>query len=238
MNFIKKISGLLHGVRNDAHNKSDASLRGTKQSIKIKVCGMKNPQNIKDLTALNPDFIGFIFYEKSPRYCANELDNLDFIPKNIKKIGVFVNENIDKILEFAKKYDLNGIQLHGSESPDICRQIKANNLLVIKAFSIAESADFERTKDYEGVADYFLFDSPPTPKIKYGGTGIKFDWSILNDYQGNTPFLLSGGISVDDAKMIKKITHPHFFGIDINSKFEIEAGVKNVELICSFLKNM
>ena len=217
--------------------------------MKIKVCGMKNPQNIKDLLALNPDFIGFIFYEKSPRYCENELCNLDFIPKNIKKIGVFVNENIDKILEFAKKYDLDGIQLHGNESPDICQQIKAAGLLVIKAFNIAESADFEQTKAYKGVADFFLFDtktpSPPTPQRGdlsspfggvRGGSGIKFDWSILNDYQGNTPFLLSGGISVDDSEAVKKITHPQFFGIDINSRFEIEAGIKNIELIEIFLK--
>ncbi|MDR0873190.1 MAG: phosphoribosylanthranilate isomerase [Prevotellaceae bacterium] len=207
---------------------------------------MKNPQNIQDLVKLNPDFIGFIFYEKSPRFCGKELQNLDFVPKNIKKIGVFVNESTDKILEIAKKYGLDGVQLHGNETPEMCKTIKAQHFLCIKAFSIAESADFAQTKAYEGVADYFLFDTKthltpnPSPQERgvYGGSGQKFDWAILNDYQGNTPFLLSGGISADDAGNIRKITHPLFFGIDINSKFEIEAGVKNVELIKMFIEKV
>lgn len=204
--------------------------------MKIKVCGMKYPENISQIVALKPDFMGFIFYPKSPRY-AEPLD-VDFmlsIPRSVLKIGVFVNEELDDMLEVVKKYGLNGVQLHGSESEDLCYTFKSAGLLTLKAFSIAEEADFDKTEDYEGTCDLYVFDTK-TPA--HGGSGKKFDWSILSAYQGNTPFLLSGGIGPDDAEAIKAIDHPMLRGVDLNSRFEIEPGLKDAAKLSIFLKEI
>lgn len=200
----------------------------------IKICGMKYPENIRLVAALHPDLMGFIFYPKSPRY-AEPLDiaTLNALPKSIKKIGVFVNEDLERILTSVFKYKLDGVQLHGTENTDICRKLKDAGLIVLKAFPIAEAYNFKVTATYEGVCDYFLFD---TKTDAYGGSGLKFNWSMLNEYVGNTPFLLSGGIASDDAEAILKINHQMFAGIDLNSKFEVSSGLKNVELLKGFVK--
>jgi len=201
----------------------------------IKICGLKYPENIQAVSALKPDFMGFIFYPKSPRY-ADPLDikTLEALPPTIKKIGVFVNEDIENILTIAYKYKLDGLQLHGTELVDMCRKLKKLGYLVIKAFPIAEAYNFKVTKAYEGVCDYFLFD---TKTDAYGGSGVKFNWQILKGYKGETPFLLSGGIAVDDAEAIRKIEHPLFAGIDLNSKFELKPGLKNISLLKEFISN-
>jgi len=201
----------------------------------IKICGLKYPENIQAVSALKPDFMGFIFYPKSPRY-AEPLDikTLEALPPTIKKIGVFVNEDIENILTIAYKYKLDGLQLHGTELVDMCRKLKKLGYLVIKAFPIAEAYNFKVTKAYEGVCDYFLFD---TKTDAYGGSGVKFNWQILKGYKGETPFLLSGGIAVDDAEAIRKIEHPLFAGIDLNSKFELKPGLKNISLLKEFISN-
>ena len=201
----------------------------------LKICGLKYPENIQAVAALKPDFMGFIFYPKSPRY-AEPLDvkYLESLPPAIKKIGVFVNEDLENILTTAYKYKLDGLQLHGTELVDMCRELKKLGYLVIKAFPIAEAYNFKVTKAYEGVCDYFLFD---TKTDSYGGSGVKFNWQILKDYKGETPFLLSGGIAVDDAEAILKIEHPKFVGIDLNSKFEEKPGMKNVSLLKDFIRN-
>jgi phosphoribosylanthranilate isomerase len=206
------------------------------QRMKIKICGMKHPQNIQLIAALQPDMMGFIFYPKSPRY-AEPLDmaTLELLPRSIKKIGVFVNEDLERILTFVFKYKLDGVQLHGIENKDICQKLKEAGLIVLKAFPIAEASNFQVTVTYEGVCDYFLFD---TKTDAYGGSGIKFDWTMLDEYKGQTPFLLSGGISDADAEAILKIDHPKFIGIDLNSKFELEPGLKNVEMLNVFLKEL
>jgi len=199
----------------------------------IKVCGMKFPENIKEVAALNPGLMGFIFYPKSPRY-AEPLDvhALETLSTSIKKIGVFVNESLENILTILYKYKLDGAQLHGAEMVGICRELKSVGYIVIKAFPIAEAYNFKVTKAYEGACDYFLFD---TKTDAYGGSGIKFNWKMLEEYIGETPFLLSGGITVDDSEAISKIEHPKFAGIDLNSKFEISPGLKNVELLRQFI---
>ncbi len=199
----------------------------------VKICGMKYPENIQAVAALHPDFMGFIFYPKSPRY-AEPLspEVLDVIPASIKKIGVFVNEDLENILTIVYKYKLNGVQLHGSEMVSMCAQLKEAGLIVIKAFPIAEAINFIPAKRYEGVCDYFLFD---TKTDAYGGSGLKFNWEMLDEYSGETPFFLSGGIAADDVESIQKINHPKFAGIDLNSKFEIRPGEKNVELLSVFL---
>ena len=197
---------------------------------------MKHPENMQLVAALQPDLMGFIFYPKSPRY-AEPLDmaTLDALPESIKKIGVFVNENLENVLTIAHKYNLDGMQLHGTELETMCAELRKAGYIVIKAFPIAEAYNFKVTKKYEGTCDYFLFD---TKTDAYGGSGIKFNWAMLDEYTGNTPFLLSGGIAPDDADAILKIKHPEFAGIDLNSKFEIEPGLKNVELLNVFLKEL
>lgn len=208
-------------------------LKGWGDRLVIKVCGMKNPENIKEVAALQPDFMGFIFYPKSPRF-AEPLDSatLKALPKSIKKIGVFVNEELENILTIATKYDLDGVQLHGTELVDMCRKIRKAGFLVIKAFPISEVCNFRVTYKYEGVCDYLLFD---TKTDAYGGSGIKFNWTMLNEYLGKTPFLLSGGIAADDVEAILKIEHPQLAGIDLNSRFEVSPGLKNVEVLKQFI---
>ena len=197
---------------------------------------MKFPSNIFDIADLHPDFMGFIFYPKSPRY-AEPLDVavLNALPKSIKKIGVFVNETLENILTIVFKYKLDGVQLHGNELVEMCEKLHNTGLIVIKAFPIAEAYNFKVTKIYEGACDYFLFD---TKTDAFGGSGLKFDWNMLKEYAGKTPFLLSGGIASDDAESIQNIDHPLFAGIDLNSKFEVKPGLKNVELLNRFLKEI
>ena len=199
----------------------------------LKICGMKYPENIQAVSALKPDFMGFIFYPKSPRY-AEPLDitYLNGLSPRIKKIGVFVNENLENILTIGYKYKLDGVQLHGSELVGMCSKLKSLGYLVIKAFPIAEAYNFKVTKAYEGVCDYFLFD---TKTEGYGGSGLKFNWQMLKEYKGETPFLLSGGIEADDIEAIQKIDHPKLAGIDLNSKFELKPGLKDVEKLRNFI---
>ncbi len=198
-------------------------------SLLVKICGMKFPTNIMEVAALNPDFMGFVFYPKSPRYAEPlDVNVLNKIPRRILKIGVFVNEIEDEILEKVKKYSLQGVQLHGSESEELCYTLKMTGLIVLKAFPIAVASDFSVTEHYEGTCDFFLFD---TKTSDHGGSGRKFDWTLLNEYNGETPFLLSGGISAADAGSVRQINHPQFRGVDLNSKFEISPGLKDVELL-------
>ncbi|MDZ7880903.1 MAG: phosphoribosylanthranilate isomerase [Saprospiraceae bacterium] len=211
--------------------------------MEVKVCGMRETDNIRDLIQLPIDYIGFIFYKKSARY-------VELIPtlkdskrfKNIKKVGVFVNAEIDFILNTIKKFNLNVIQLHGKETPQYLRDLKLNckriNLPTIefwKVFSIDDSFDFNETKPYEQLADKFLFDTK-TPQ--HGGSGQKFNWDLLNNYTGQTPFFLSGGISIADTEGVKNVQHPQFWGLDVNSKFEITPALKDIQMLHSFLDTL
>ncbi len=197
---------------------------------------MKFPENIRAVAALKPDFMGFIFYPKSPRF-AEPLDVsvLNTLPPTIKKIGVFVNENLENILTIIYKYNLDGVQLHGTELVKMCRELRKAGYIVIKAFPTAAAYNFRVTKAYEGVCDYFLFD---TKTDAYGGSGVKFNWAMLDEYKGETPFLLSGGIAADDEEAILKIEHPKFAGVDLNSKFEVKPGEKNVKLLKEFMRQL
>jgi len=197
--------------------------------MKIKVCGMRDKENISGLLALKPDYIGFIFYDKSKRFVA-DFPQIE-IPSSIKKVGVFVNETIEEIIEKANKHTLDFVQLHGNETPEYCSALSEKNIKIIKAFSVDENFDFSATKPFEKCVSLFLFD---TKGKNYGGNGIKFNWELLQNYTGKTPFLLSGGISKNDAEEIKKIKHPAFLGIDINSGFELEPGLKNIKEIKEF----
>ena len=200
---------------------------------------MRNPQNINDLVALNPDYIGFIFYEKSPRYVeTRHATSLQRMPKHIKKVGVFVNETTEKILETVENYDLDVVQLHGSESPEFCKNLKQKlqNVSITKAINIENVKDIQKTNMYNhDCCDYFLFD---TKTHLPGGSGTQFDWWTLNWYNGDIPFFLAGGISENDAKKIQSVHHAQFYGIDINSKFELEPGLKDIEKVKQFFNEI
>lgn len=198
----------------------------------IKVCGMTEADNIRDVEQLGVDMIGFIFYPKSPR-CLCERPG--YLPLYAKRVGVFVNESKENILMYADRFRLNYIQLHGNESPDYCRTLHNNGLHLIKAFSISLPKDLFDVSAYDGLCDYYLFDTK-TPQ--YGGSGNQFDWNILHRYNGSTPFLLSGGINPYSAKAIKEFHHPRLAGIDLNSRFETAPGLKDVERIEIFLKEL
>ncbi len=194
--------------------------------MKIKVCGLKDSENIKAVSAFNPDYMSFIFYGKSPRFINNvPFKQLNNIPASIFKTAVFVNESFERINELIDRYGFNAIQLHGNESPEFCNSFK-NKVKVIKAFGLNSSFNFEQLKAYKNKVDFFLFD---TKTDIYGGSGKTFDWSILNKYTLDVPFFLSGGLSNDNLEEIKNIIHPQFYGVDLNSKFETEPGIKNIE---------
>lgn len=198
----------------------------------IKVCGMTEAENIRDVELLGVDMIGFIFYPKSPR-CLCEKPR--YLPTLSKRVGVFVNESKENVLMYADHFGLNYIQLHGNESPDYCRSLQSYGLHLIKAFSISLPKGLQDVSDYDGLCHYYLFDTK-TPQ--YGGSGNQFDWSILHRYNGSTPFLLSGGINPYSASAIKEFHHPRLAGIDLNSRFETAPGMKDVERIETFLKEL
>lgn len=205
----------------------------TANYLKIKVCGMRQPDNITEVAALQPDYMGFIFYEQSPRY-AGALDPCA-LPSTIRRVGVFVNAPLPEIIAIAKHYGLRTLQLHGSEPPELCETLRIKGYEVIKAFGIAAADDFAQTVPYEENCDLFLFDTR-TPD--YGGSGRRFNWTILNLYNGNTPFFLSGGISAADADELLKINHSKLYGIDLNSRFETEAGIKDAGSLERFIKTI
>jgi len=194
--------------------------------MKIKVCGLKEPGNIKAIAELMPDYMGFICYGPSPRFINNlPIDVLETLPQSINKTGVFVNESAETIENLIDKYGFNTIQLHGNESPDLANSFR-NKVTVIKAFGLNSDFDFEQLKDYTDKVDYFLFD---TKTDLHGGSGKTFDWSILDKYKLNIPFFLSGGLSLDNLEEVKNIDHPQFYGVDLNSKFETSPGIKDIE---------
>ena len=195
--------------------------------VRIKICGMRFPENILKVGALLPDFMGFIFWEKSSRYFDGEIPRL---PKYIKKVGVFVDESIENIQSKIEKYNLDCIQLHGTESVEFCQKLKEIPIEIIKVFSIKDNFDFEILREFESVCDYFLFD---TKGELPGGNGATFDWNLLKKYPSNKPFFLSGGIGIEEIKLLKIMNLP-VYGIDVNSKFETEPGLKNIELLKSF----
>ena len=194
---------------------------------------MRDSENMKAIADLDVDFMGMIFYPRSKRY-VSEVPS--FRPLRQKLIAVFVNADIDEIAKTVETFHCDGIQLHGDETPEFVRSLKSTcNCLVIKAFQIAKAEDLQKTSQYENLCDYFLFDTA-TPS--YGGSGESFDWSVLAEYQGKTPFLLSGGIGAESVERIKQFSHPQFAGIDINSKFEISPAVKDVEKTRRFVEEL
>lgn len=192
--------------------------------MKLKICGMKYQKNITEVAQLLPDYMGFIFYDKSPRYFEGAMPK---IPETVQKVGVFVDGNLDELLDKIRKYNLQLVQLHGNESPEYCQLAQCLNVKIIKVFSVDDSFDFGVISAYENVCDYFLFD---TKGEKPGGNGQRFNWQILENYTSKKPLFLSGGIGLSEIQKIKVMNLP-IYAIDINSRFEIQPGFKNLELL-------
>jgi phosphoribosylanthranilate isomerase len=202
-----------------------------KRNLIIKVCGMKHTGNRQEIDKLPVDLLGFIFYSKSKRFVGAEYEpGLFNTPK--KKTGVFVDENIYEMMGLAKNLGFEYIQLHGKENPDTCKILKKQGLKVIKAFNLHDEFDFSVLQPYEKNVSYFLFD---TRSELPGGSGKKFNWNILEKYTGHTPFFLSGGIRPEDAGFILQLDHPKLYGIDLNSGFEDEPGLKNIQKLKDFI---
>lgn len=212
--------------------------------MNIKVCGITSMKQLQQLDGLEVDFAGLIFYKESPRYLGDkifksELKNADF---DLKKVGVFVNPEMIDVLDAIDEYGLDVVQLQGDENPEMCEDL-SSEVEVIKAFRVGDDTDIDKMiTPYDAVCDYYLFDTKPgyhSPlaagdQMIFGGTGKKFDWNILSKAKIEKPFFLSGGISVEDAGRIKSFSHPDFFGVDLNSKFESEPGVKDMAKLLQF----
>lgn len=180
---------------------------------------MKFPKNIQEIAALQPDFMGYIFYPKSKRYVGTDFSpkSIQKVPNSIKKVAVFVNEEVDRILEIQHQFSFDFVQLHGNESVAECEVLKENNINIIKAFSVDSTFDFEAIEKYQSVCDFFLFDTK-TPD--YGGSGKSFDWELLEKYRLSKSFFLSGGLSIHNIGKIKYTKHPMLVGLDFNSQLE------------------
>ena len=198
--------------------------------MKLKVCGMRSPNNIINLAKIMPDYMGFIFWENSKRFVSNSTPDLG---ETVKKVGVFVNARLDYIQECIEAHKLNAVQLHGNESPEQCGELGEIDVEVIKAFTVQKKFDFSKILVYESVCDYFLFD---TKGELPGGNGLHFNWNLLKDYPSKKPFFLSGGIGPNDCVAIASIIKLNLplYAIDVNSKFEIEPGFKNIQSIKEF----
>ena len=197
---------------------------------------MREPKNIEQVAQLGVDMMGFIFYPKSPRYVSYVLARSD-ADRKVCRVGVFVNDSIPEILDKIHSFSLNAVQMHGNESRELCEQLSEANgdIKIIKAISVSNAGDIQKYKEYVGAVDYFLFDT----KCKtVGGSGQQFDWQILDEYDGDVPFLLSGGIGPEDAFRIRTFHHSQCVGIDLNSRFEIEPGIKDVAKLNKFLNEI
>lgn len=204
--------------------------------MKLKVCGMKYRDNILKVAALKPDYMGFIFYEKSLRFVC---EDIPVLPNDIKKVGVFVDASIEKIKEMREKFNLNAVQLHGHESPEFCQKLRNEHIEIIKVFSVENEFDFSKLKVYEPHVSYFLFDTKgPNP----GGNGYSFDWTILQNYNSNMPYFLSGGIGLEDIEALnhfqKSAAAQQCYAIDVNSKFETKPAYKDSIKLNKFIETL
>ena len=200
--------------------------------MKIKVCGLRNYENISNVITAGADHVGFIFHKQSPRYFNDALSFDEMRTIKVKKVGVFVNEDAYSILDKVAHYDLDLIQLHGNESPEDCSELK-KYVKTIKSFGIGEDFDFKTLENYVDKVDYLLFD---TATGNHGGSGRSFDHALLQKYRLNVPFFLSGGISLENISNIKQLKLKHLIGVDLNSKFETSPGIKEASKVKQFIK--
>jgi phosphoribosylanthranilate isomerase len=195
--------------------------------MNLKVCGMRDEQNIMDVAALHPEYMGFIFYRESPRFVGDDF-KMPRLDASIKKTGVFVNATTEQILAKAIIHDLDFVQLHGNESVEQCEELRQHSTLIIKAFSLHDKFKFQDIKPYHAAADYFLFD---TKGKHFGGNATRFDWSILKGYDQQTPFFLSGGLTPENVSDVNELKDMNIHAMDINSGVEIAPGIKDVNKV-------
>ncbi len=198
---------------------------------------MTNAENIASLVQLKPDYLGFIFYPKSPRHINSSLsEKIDkLVPRSITRVGVFVNEVISELILQTSVFNIKTVQLHGSEDPGYCRDLKDLGFTVIKAFGVNDGFDFNMLNLYQHCCDYFLFD---TKSEKHGGTGKKFNWEKLSEYDNSKPLFLSGGIGPDDVASILELTKLNIHALDLNSRFETSAGIKDIKKLETFISQI
>jgi len=202
------------------------------EAMKIKVCGMVSPRNLEQVCALEPDFVGYIFYAGSKRFVGDSPDTALFhIPgPGIRKVGVFVNEKVSSVIKAFGSKHLHMVQLHGDESPEYCSLLSKEGIPVVKALDA--QTDEALMEEYRDQVSYFLFD---TPGPDYGGTGQKFNWDLLRKIPSLPPFLLGGGIGAGDARAVLDVDHEGLLGVDLNSRFEVSPGVKDAEMLKEFI---
>lgn len=197
---------------------------------------MRDPENIIEVARLNPDFMGFIFHEPSPRHCEGLPQSvIKSLPLSITTVAVTVDKDFDQIMGIIDKYGFRAVQLHGDETPHLCSRIRSEGIAVMKAVSVSNAESIARAQEYAACADMLVLD---TPTSKKGGSGRKFDWTILQDITIPVDFLLSGGISPNDANAIKALALPRLRGVDLNSRFEISAGIKSTYLLNHFIDQL
>ncbi len=203
----------------------------------IKVCGMRDPHNIADVAALAPMLMGFIFHEPSPRDVTRTLspDTISSLPPYVRPVAVFVDKDSRFIMDITKLYGFRIVQLHGNESPRLCRTLRNNGLVVLKALSIGENVDWTEYTPYSDCVDMFVMDTRCSCK---GGSGCKFDWRLLESYSLPVPYLLGGGIGPEDIPFILEAMRPGMAGIDINSRFETQPGLKDMHLLINFILSL
>jgi phosphoribosylanthranilate isomerase len=196
------------------------------KEMKLKICGMRDANNIREVAALAPDLMGFIFYGKSPRFVGEEFSIPAELPPSVKRVGVFVNESVKEIVRIAKRLGLDFVQLHGSESVEHCRELRAHNVHVIKVFQVDDEFDFKVTEPFEAAVDFFLFD---TKGKYYGGNAVPFNWSVLKKYQQRIPFFLSGGLSPDNvSEALHSLEGMNVYSLDVNSGVEVAPAQKDI----------
>ncbi|MCE2997359.1 MAG: phosphoribosylanthranilate isomerase [Cyclobacteriaceae bacterium] len=205
------------------------------KELAVKVCGMRDTENIRSVAQLPVDFLGFIFYAQSPRFVGDHFAMPTDLPESVRKVGVFVNERTEIILSHVQQYDLDFVQLHGNESVAQCEELFQLNVRVIKAFSVDDKFDFSTTVPFERFVNYFLFD---TKGKNFGGNGVTFDWNILRKYQQRVPFFLSGGLNESNVTDLSQLKDLNVFAIDINSGVELEPGKKSVDKIAAVISKI
>lgn len=197
---------------------------------------MREAENIRQLAGIEPDYIGFIFYPKSKRYVESvDTSSLSFLPPSVKKAGVFVDASLAEITTRIDRFKLDAVQLHGQESPALCKDLRGLGMEVIKGFGIDNNFNFNTLNSYSGVADYFLFD---TKTDQHGGSGKLFDWNLLKQYRLETPYFLSGGLSADNLNEILNIDDSRLYALDLNSRFELEPGLKDIHKLKLFFNRI
>jgi len=203
--------------------------------IKIKVCGMRDSLNVQDVSGMLPDYMGFIFYKNSPRYVGADFTIPTDFPATVYRVGVFVNESLSVVIDKVRQHALDLVQLHGDESVEFCKELNHEGISVIKVFRVDHEFDFSVTKQFDEVAEYFLFD---TKGKNFGGNAQRFDWNLLKHYDQSIPFFLSGGIDLSSIDEVLQLKNLNIHAVDVNSGVEQAPAMKDVEKVSAIINKL